>query len=674
VLIGLNGSDVIDYEGTITSATPGSFSGGDTVVTLYDNTTVVATLTLQGDYSGDSFYAVAISSGVTQIGEMGGGDTATAPAGTGTDSYVWATVAGSWDNAANWDDTTPPGQSPAAVAPGSNDSVTINAVAGGNFNVITGVGNSASLTINGSTDLAGQFSTATLTVNGGTLSVNTGDALTVTGNASFTNGTSLLLDGTLTVDGNLSANYNNNFTINNTLTVDGNLSLTSDYDHFTINGVALIVDGSISASGYNDQFILNGGSLTAGSLTTTGYNEQFNLNGGALTVGSVTVSGLGYDIFNLSSGATLSITGDFTDTSTYGSYFYINDSTFTVGGTYTPSSVGDTIVVFNSGVLQLAALATDAKVNLVVNDSTSSLEIGTAGGVATGSLTIDQGVTVTASGSFTAPNMVVDGTLAVAAGGGVTLDGSLGGSGQIQIGSGGNLAVENDRGQPTAMSAPTITFEGSNDALTIYGNALNASNSFVPVLIGLNGSDVIDYEGTITSATPGSFSGGDTVVTLYDGTTVVATVTLQGDYSSNTFITTQIGGGVTQIVDPPPAVATASGGNSEISSTSVLSNNATGGTTVVDPPANTPPTSILNSLVAGDLPTHPSFGLNNALTTTGVQDHAPPNLPPGLEHVAALFNQFVAAGLPGQNGAPITTPLSQIVANEQQFLAQPHHG
>jgi YVTN family beta-propeller protein len=47
--------------------------------------------------------------------------------------------------------------------------------------------------------------------------------------------------------------------------------------------------------------------------------------------------------------------------------------------------------------------------------------------------------------------------------------------------------------------------------------------------------------------------------------------------------------------------------------------------------------------------------------------------PPSLERVVALFNQFMAAGLPGQNGISVTTPLSQIVANEQQFLAQPHH-
>ena len=44
---------------------------------------------------------------------------------------------------------------------------------------------------------------------------------------------------------------------------------------------------------------------------------------------------------------------------------------------------------------------------------------------------------------------------------------------------------------------------GSQDALTIYGSALNASNAFVPIIIGLNSTDVIDYEGTVTSATAG---------------------------------------------------------------------------------------------------------------------------------------------------------------------------
>jgi hypothetical protein len=53
---------------------------------------------------------------------------------------------------------------------------------------------------------------------------------------------------------------------------------------------------------------------------------------------------------------------------------------------------------------------------------------------------------------------------------------------------------------------------------------------------------------------------------------------------------------------------------------------------------------------------------------------APPSSSPGLDHVVALFNQFTAAGFPDQRGTPITNALSQFVTNQEQFLAQPHHG
>jgi hypothetical protein len=71
-----------------------------------------------------------------------------------------------------------------------------------------------------------------------------------------------------------------------------------------------------------------------------------------------------------------------------------------------------------------------------------------------------------------------------------------------------------------------------------------------------------------------------------------------------------------------------------------FSKDGTGGTLVVDPPA---PTS----------------------TNDG---------PPGLDHVVALFNQHIAAGFPDNNGTPITNQLSQTVANQEQFLAQPYRG
>ena len=221
-----------------------------------------------------------------------------------------------------------------------------------------GVGDSASLTIAGSTSLDGQFTTGTLTVNNNeTLALSSGATLTAT---------------------------------------------------------------SLTAS-YNDTFDLTGATLTATSLTMTSYDDTFDLTGGTLTLGSVSM--YEDETFSLSSGATLSITGNVTDT--YGnSYYSINDSKFTVGGLFT--STNDYIYADGGGIVQLAglAVATSSTIVLEVEDATSSIEIGTAGGVAAGSLTIDSGVTVTASGFFYAPTIVDDGTLAVAAGGSLTLDGS----------------------------------------------------------------------------------------------------------------------------------------------------------------------------------------------------------------------------------------------------------
>jgi hypothetical protein len=65
--------------------------------------------------------------------------------------------------------------------------------------------------------------------------------------------------------------------------------------------------------------------------------------------------------------------------------------------------------------------------------------------------------------------------------------------------------------------------------------------------------------------------------------------------------------------------------------------------------------------------------------TTNVSQTAPTALgvtPPSLDHVVALFSQSIAAGFSDQpqQGVLNTNPLSQIVTNQEQFLANPHHG
>jgi len=136
------------------------------VLTLLNGNATVATLNLTGSYTGETFAATAVSNGITQINVLGSGDTGTAPAGTSAaNQYAWnGSIAGSWDLASNWDDTTT-SSNPASVAPGANDAVSITA-ASGIVDVITGKGNSSSLTTSGPVVLSGQFSTGSFSTSG----------------------------------------------------------------------------------------------------------------------------------------------------------------------------------------------------------------------------------------------------------------------------------------------------------------------------------------------------------------------------------------------------------------------------------------------------------------------------------------------------------------------------
>ena len=360
------------------------------------------------------------------------------------DQFAWiGPVTGSWDVATNWEDMTA-GQNPADVAPGSDDSVTINAAGGGAVHVITGTGDSASLTIDGSTVLAGQFTTGTLTVpdSGVELQLNAGDTLTVTGNASFQSNLLAIAGGTLNLQGGA-------------LTVDGNLAFGFDV--------------------YPNVNSITGGTLTAGSLTTDDSGTS------------------------ISGGANVLITGNVTDSGA-GSSYQVSDSTFTVDGTFTSSN--NLIGATSGSYVQLAGLAFGTSGISLSADSTSSIEIGTAGDAAAGSITIDPGVTVTEAGTFTAPSIIDNGTLDLVANNKLTLSGVLSGSGQLNF--------------------------GSNAVLTLSA----VSNVSAPTIGGFNASDAIDYNGTVTSA---SYNNG--VLTLYDNTTPVANLTLSGDYTGDTFYT-----------------------------------------------------------------------------------------------------------------------------------------
>ena len=194
----------------------------------------------------------------------------------------------------------------------------------------------------------------------------------------------------------------------------------------------------------------------------------------------------------------------------------------------------------------------------------------------------ESGASWTASGtsSFVAASQLInDGSMTIAAGTTLTLPGTLAGTGQINIGTGADLVLQ---GQIAAGTTETIAFQGSG-TLTLSSAELDGSLNFIPVITGLDPTDAIDYQGTVTSA---FWNSG--ILTLMNGSTVVAYLHLTGNYASATFTVTQLNG-ISQIVDPPLAIDTiANGAALELSGPSadrVIFGGITG-TLVLDQPAN----------------------------------------------------------------------------------------
>ena len=268
---GFNPSDVIDVQGTVTGA---SYNNG--VLTLTDGTTTVNQLTLAGNFSGDVFAATPLNNGYSQISVSSGGDTATAPVGTGQrDSFVWgSTIAGSWDSAANWNNTIKQ-QSPAAAAPGSTDFVTINQAAGGVTNVITGVGDSASLTIGGATVLQGQFTTNALFLeewSSSFIALPSSSSLTVDGPVTGNDGASIAVTGgQFTVGGDINNRYDDSLTVSGgAAAITGNITNNFYYDTLNVSGGTAAITGGITNTGwYDNLYVSGGGTLTVGGTVAT---------------------------------------------------------------------------------------------------------------------------------------------------------------------------------------------------------------------------------------------------------------------------------------------------------------------------------------------------------------------------------------------------------------------
>ncbi len=291
-IIGFNSTDTINWGGS-TLITNANYANG--VLSLLDGLTVVAELKLSGNYVGKTFSVL----NSLQINILEQGDTSTAPAGTASeDQFDWGeNVAGSWDAAANWVDTTAD-SNPASLAPGANDDVTIAGSLIGEA-LVTGTGASKSLTLGGSEELAGHFSTGDVTGEG-FITVGAGDDLLVSGGLVNTG----LDECTYTVDAGA------------VLSIGGGVSSNTNVGAtFTVSGGSLLVAGTLTdLDPYeNDDYAvyaINGGAVQLGGLYATAAGLGVKL--GADATSSIEIGAAGGALagsITLDAGVTTSISG-----------------------------------------------------------------------------------------------------------------------------------------------------------------------------------------------------------------------------------------------------------------------------------------------------------------------------------------------------------------------------
>ena len=669
VVSGFGTSDSMIFQGSVTSA---SYTSG--VLSLLNGTTTLAHLTLSGTYQGDTFYAVSTGAGITQIGISAGGDTTTAPTGTTTtDSYVWAgALEGSWDSATSWNDTTA-SQSPASVAPGSNDNVTISSSYNGASEVVTGIGNAASLAISGNVVLAGQFTVGqllmgTAAVSGSSLALSTGASLTVTGAVSPVASPSVELyminGGTLTVDGAFNAGV-------------GTSMIVSNGGHVRLAGSASLTGISASIDSTSSLEIGTTGGAAAGSLTVdTGISTTLS---GSIAAASIVDSGTILVTESSYLSGTLSLSGSLSGT---GQINIGSDANLSFQG---PAAATSPSIAFQgSGTLTLSSADLDSTLTFapVITglDATDKIDFqGTATSATWNNniLTLMNGATVVAnlhlSGNYASSTFTVT---------------TINGVSQIvdppgtvhTIANGGVLEL-------TVPTADKVTFEGSTGTLV-----LDQPSSFQGQIAGLSDSgDVLTLRGFDAAQTTA-----DAVYNpLNDTTRLTVTDTsdhhstfliLDGNYASTDFsVTADQNGGIDIACSPAPTATIAAGGALELSGASGAKVVFEGGTgsLILDQP------STFTGEIAGFTGTAPDAAHSDTIDVANVDHDAARfdetydastgvlTLSDGVHSATFKFDSFNGTlnfASDGRGGTLITDPPAQAahsaatVANSDQFI------
>jgi fibronectin-binding autotransporter adhesin len=234
-------------------------------------------------------------------------------------SFTWlATNGGAWSVASNWDDITD-GIDPSLIAPGAQDSATVQGATGNATTMLTGPGSAAAVAFFNNVGLSGVFDVGAMSLgtdgNGGLLAISAGTVTagmaTVTSGSILTSGasTSFIVTGAMTLGDSVSGESCNLDATSNGRVQLGGLALGT-------GAASLYVDptGSIEIGGTGGArpgaLTIDAGAALTGTGTANAYgmivnNGTITAAGGDLLIGATTGQGL----LAIQAGAALTLNG-----------------------------------------------------------------------------------------------------------------------------------------------------------------------------------------------------------------------------------------------------------------------------------------------------------------------------------------------------------------------------
>ena len=556
---------------TATSASTG-------ILALLNDGTAIASFSFTGSYTAGSFVFSPTLSGGSQITSLapqtGSGGTPSANA----DAYDWiGSTGGYWGVTTNWRNLTT-GSNPAIAFPGTLSPVTIAGPAGPVYEVIRGGGSAASLTVTGNVDLNGFDLIGALSVGRKSVSgagstavsyVYNGGALLVASVVAAS--TVNLVSGSLAVAGG-SATLNTSGAVTAGTQSIVTTGLPASYDPGS--AVNLSVSGGGSWNAGTTLAIVQGALSVSGVGSTASVTGAVSLGAAGRPPGGA--SSAAYDATG-----TIAVSG--------GGVFSTGDALTEIAGSITVSGAGSRLTVANVLTLGLAAsagslgitnggsaragglvLQTPATTNpdaaataipSILVDATGSLEIG-SGTAATGSITIDAGRSVSATANANIAGTIVDNGVLSETGGSLTLTGNLSGSGTLQIGPRGMVAMNG------AIAAGIgIAFTGTAATLSIGTNpAGGAPYGMGGTINGFQLGDSILFNAAATDIAYVATGANSGRLTLFNAGTPVAGLAFAGNYPAGFFFLspTTAGGSSINLLAPQTGSGGASATNADV--------------------------------------------------------------------------------------------------------------